>query len=117
MSSAPINVGVVGLGWWSDVLANCTEDRSFIKFTTCFSRSKEKRQKFAEDFDCEAAGSLEEMLATPGLDGVVITTPNNAHLEIVRAAAKAGNTSLSKNQSRTTSLKPSKLSESAANRG
>lgn len=90
MSSAPISVGVVGLGWWSDVLANCTEDSSFIKFTTCFSRSKEKRQKFAEDFDCEAAGSLEEMLKTPGLDGVVITTPNNAHLEIVRAAAKAG---------------------------
>jgi hypothetical protein len=32
-----------------------------------------KRAKFAAAFNCWAAGSLEEMLATPGLDGVIVT--------------------------------------------
>ncbi len=90
MAKAPIEVGVVGLGWWSDVLANCVKGSPLIRVSTCFSRSKEKRDKFASDFGCGAAGSLDEMLSTPGLSGVVITTPNNAHLDVVKAAATAG---------------------------
>lgn len=44
MSKKPVEVGVVGLGWWSDVLANCVKDSSLIKFTACFSRSAEDRK-------------------------------------------------------------------------
>jgi predicted dehydrogenase len=90
MSKKPAEIGVVGLGWWSDVLANCVKDSSLIKFTACFSRNAEKRNKFAATFNCQAADSLDTLLATPSLDGVIVTTPNNAHLEIVKAAAKAG---------------------------
>jgi predicted dehydrogenase len=90
MGGAVIDVGIIGMGWWSDVLANCVRNSPLIKITTCFSRSAEKRVKFANEFNCAAAASLEDMLATPGLKGIIVTTPNNSHFEIVKAAAAAG---------------------------
>ncbi len=33
---------------------------------------------------------MEEMLASSGLSGVIVTTPNNAHLDVVKQAAAAG---------------------------
>ena len=90
MNSDSIRLASLGLGWWSDVLADAVMRASGVNIATCFSRSKDKRNKFAEKYDCKAANSYEEILNDPKIDGIINTTPNNAHLETTSQAAAVG---------------------------
>jgi predicted dehydrogenase len=85
-----VRVGCVGMGWWSDVLADAMQRSGRLKIAACFSRNREKREKFAAKYGCLAADSYERMLSDRSIDAVVNTTPNAAHLETTRAAAAAG---------------------------
>lgn len=90
MSTDPVRVASVGLGWWSDVLADAIQRSDKVKIVKCFTRSEDKRQKFAEKYGCETASSYEEILADDSIEGIINTTPNNIHLETTRMAAEAG---------------------------
>ena len=90
MSSETVRLASLGLGWWSDELADAVGRAEGVKITTCFTRSKDKRQTFAEKYDCHAASSYEEILEDPEIDGIINTTPNNVHLETTLLAAEAG---------------------------
>jgi len=85
-----VKVASIGLGWWSDVLADAIERSGKLKIVSCFSRSAEKRNAFAKKYGCRAANSYEEVLEDENVKGVINTTPNNAHLETTLAAARAG---------------------------
>jgi predicted dehydrogenase len=50
----------------------------------------ERGQGGADQFGVEFAGDLDALLARDDLDGVVITTPTNAHRDIMVKAAQAG---------------------------
>ena len=52
MSSKPIRVASLGLGWWSDVLADGILKASDIEIATCYTRSLDKRQAFADKYNC-----------------------------------------------------------------
>jgi predicted dehydrogenase len=86
----PLVVGCVGIGWWSDVLADAMQRSRRFKIAACFSRSADKRAKFAAKYGCRAAPSYEAMLDDSSITAIVNTTPNAAHLETTRAAAAAG---------------------------
>ncbi|MBO21728.1 MAG: hypothetical protein CMM26_05035 [Rhodospirillaceae bacterium] len=91
MSSNPLRVASVGLGWWSDVLADAvgrTDGR--IEVVSCFTRSEDKRTAFAEKYNCESAARLDEILNDDSIDAIINTTPNHVHLETTAAAAEAG---------------------------
>ena len=91
MSQSPFKVASIGIGWWSDVLAEAAvRSGGRVQVVSCFTRSEDKRRAFAEKFDCRAAASLEEVLADSEVAGIVNTTPNHVHLETTRAAAQAG---------------------------
>lgn len=91
MSHIPFKVASIGIGWWSDVLADAAgRTDGQVQIVSCFTRSEDKRQAFAEKYNCRNASSLDELLADPELDGIINTTPNHVHLETTRAAAKAG---------------------------
>ncbi|MBT7953750.1 MAG: Gfo/Idh/MocA family oxidoreductase, partial [Rhodospirillaceae bacterium] len=90
MSSDTIRVASLGLGWWSDVLAEGVTNAKGIEVVSCFTRSEDKRKAFAEKFDCAYAGSYEELLADDSIDAIINTTPNNIHLETTNQAAEAG---------------------------
>ncbi len=85
-----MRVGIVGIGWWSDVLAGVIAKSDKLELRAGYSRSPDKVAKFAEEFGCEAIPSYEAMLALDDLDGVILTTPNSAHLPGTEAAAAAG---------------------------
>ena len=85
-----MKVACIGMGWWSDVLADAIQRSGKLKIVSCFSRSPEKREKFAARYGCRAARSYEEILQDRNVEGVINTTPNAAHLETTVAAAKAG---------------------------
>ena len=85
-----MRVGIVGIGWWSDVLAGVIAKTDKLDLRACYTRSEEKAAAFATKFDCEAMPSYEAMLALDDLDGVILTTPNSAHRPGTEAAAAAG---------------------------
>jgi predicted dehydrogenase len=90
MTSPPLRVAALGMGWWSDVLADAAHRSTAIEIVACFSRSADKREAFARKYGCRAAASYEEILADAAIEAIVNTTPNGAHLETTRLAAAAG---------------------------
>lgn len=87
---APLRVACVGMGWWSDVLADAIKRSGKLEIVSCFTRSETKRQAFAAKYGCEPAVSYDAVLADPRVEAIVNTTPNDVHLETTRAAAEAG---------------------------
>ena len=90
MTGKPLRVASLGLGWWSDVLADAAARTPEIELVACYTRSPDKRRAFAETYACRPAASYEEILADDSIQAIINTTPNDAHLETVRAAAAAG---------------------------
>src|SRR6202521_495156 len=90
MASEPLRVACVGMGWWSDVLADAIQRSGKLEIASCYTRSEEKRQNFAAKYRCRSAASYEALLADPGIEAIINTTPNDAHLATTSAAAAAG---------------------------
>ena len=90
MAVEPLRVASLGMGWWSDVLADAINRSGKLTITACYSRSEEKRAAFAAKYGCRAVPSYEDILADKDIEAVINTTPNGVHLETTRAAADAG---------------------------
>jgi len=87
---APLTVACIGMGWWSDVLADAMKRSGKLRIAACYSRSESKRNAFAAKYGCRAAPSYEAILSDDSIAAIVNTTPNNVHLGTTRAAARAG---------------------------
>jgi predicted dehydrogenase len=90
MTGAPVRVAALGMGWWSDVLADAVKRSNKLEIVACFTRSPEKRSAFAAKYGCRPVASYEELLADPAIEAIINTTPNNVHLETTETAARAG---------------------------
>jgi predicted dehydrogenase len=90
VENEPLRVACLGMGWWSDVLADAMQRSRKFEIAACYTRSDEKRKAFAKKYGCAAAPSYEAMLKNSGIEAIINTTPNNVHLETTRAAAQAG---------------------------
>jgi len=90
VSEAPLRVAALGLGWWSDVLADAVKRSDKLQLAACFTRAEDKRRAFAAKYGCHPAASYEEILNDASIEAIINTTPNSVHLETTRAAAEAG---------------------------
>jgi predicted dehydrogenase len=90
MADKPLRVACLGMGWWSDVLADAMKRSDRFEIVSCYTRSDEKRNAFAKKYGCTATASYDAMLKDKSIEAVINTTPNNVHLETTRAAAQAG---------------------------
>jgi predicted dehydrogenase len=90
MANEPLRVACLGMGWWSDVLADAIKRTNKIEIVSCYTRSEDKRAAFAKKYGCKPAASYEDVLKDDSIEAIINTTPNNAHLETTRAAAEAG---------------------------
>lgn len=88
--SEPLRVACIGMGWWSDVLADAIQRSAKLRILSCYTRSESKRQAFAARYGCRASPSYEAILDDSRIEAIINTTPNNVHLETTRAAASAG---------------------------
>src|SRR5882672_1453539 len=86
----PLRVACIGMGWWSDVLADAIQRSKKLNIVACFTRSEDKRKAFAAKYGCTAAPSYDTILKDRSIEAIINTTPNDAHLETTRAAAEAG---------------------------
>ncbi|MDA8228014.1 MAG: Gfo/Idh/MocA family oxidoreductase [Desulfitobacterium hafniense] len=86
----PVGIAAVGLGRWANVLADAYTRSEKVKLISCFSRTPEKREKFAERYNCEFDISLEAMLAREDIEMIIVTVPNDQHADVIEQCARAG---------------------------
>src|SRR5258708_9436783 len=87
----PLRVACIGMGWWSDVLADAIQRSKKLKIGACYTRSEDKRKTFAAKYGCTAAPNYQAILQDRSIEAIVNTTPNDSHLETTRSAPAAGN--------------------------
>ena len=80
----------MGIGWWSNVLADATAKAGAVTIVVAASRSVEKRSAFAARYRCREAASYDAVLRDSDVEAVLLTTPHTLHAEQVVAAAEAG---------------------------
>ena len=85
-----VRLGAIGTGRWGSELAEAVAKTGTSEVVSGWARRPEGREAFAAKHGARAAGSLEELLADPELEGVIITTSHQSHREMVEAAASAG---------------------------
>ena len=87
-----VRLAPVGLGRWARVLARGAQRGDVIELYSCFSRDEAKRTAFQEEFGIAARrpSSYEELLADDAVEGVIVTTPNDTHKDVIIQALEAG---------------------------
>ena len=89
--SDKIRLASVGLGRWANVLARGVQRSDLIEIHSCYSRSEDNRAEFMATHGVpKSAVSYDELLADPDVEGVVLTTPNDTHADLVIAGLEAG---------------------------
>jgi predicted dehydrogenase len=88
---APINVGVVGLGYWGPNLARNLATIPGCELTWLCDPSAEARERLGPSFPgaC-ASGELGELLEDPELDALALATPVTTHAELAVRVLGAG---------------------------
>ncbi len=91
MADNPIGVGVVGTGMAATPHAKSLQDLADIASVRgVFSRDPVKRMAFADRFGFPAAGSIDALADDPEIGAVILITPPNQRLDLVRRFAEAG---------------------------
>jgi predicted dehydrogenase len=87
-----LGTGLIGMFYTMTIQGGRNKD----KVEVVYSRTKERVEKFAKDWNIKhALTDMAEAINHPDTNVVVIGLPNNLHLEAVKLAAKAGKAILS----------------------
>ena len=81
---------ILGTGMISKFHARAVRDVPGARLVAVCSRDRSRAEMFAGEFGCAAHECLEEVLARPDVDVLVIATPSGAHMEAAVMAARAG---------------------------
>jgi len=86
-----IDAGIVGLGWWGNVLIEAVQRRSDrIRFVHGVARDPAAKQEIATRHGLALSPTLADMLADPAVQAVVLATPHSLHRAEIEAVAAAG---------------------------
>jgi predicted dehydrogenase len=91
LSKPPVRIGVVGLGYWGPNLARNFDAIEGCDLAWLCDASEPARAKLAGAFPgARASGDLDELLADPQLDAVVLATPVPTHADLATRVLAAG---------------------------
>jgi predicted dehydrogenase len=85
-----LNAAVIGLGWWGERLVKSAQGSRRIRFARGVTLEPELARDFAAEHGLALGTSLDEVLADPAIEAVVLATPHTRHRAQVEAAAAAG---------------------------
>jgi predicted dehydrogenase len=88
MTTAALNVAVIGLGWWGRIIVPLAKASSKLRVVRVADPAPAAAQ-FAASQDVPLSQSLDEVLRDPQVQGVVLCTPHTQHTEQVVRAANA----------------------------
>lgn len=86
-----VGIGIVGTGRWSRAHAAAASRSDAVEIVSCFSRSPEHRAVFREEIGIPGeADSLDALLADPAVEAVILSTPNDLHVQQALRCIEAG---------------------------
>jgi predicted dehydrogenase len=91
MSSAPVRIGVVGLGYWGPNIARNFDAIPGVELSWACDASEERREMLREGFPhVRLTRELSDLLSDPELDAVALATPVPTHGQLSTAVLQAG---------------------------
>jgi predicted dehydrogenase len=91
LTDAPLTVGVVGLGYWGPNLARNFDAMPSTVLRWCCDARAEVRDRHERQFhEARFTADLDDLLADPHLDAVVLATPVRSHAELAMRVLEAG---------------------------
>jgi predicted dehydrogenase len=91
MASAPVRIGVVGLGYWGPNLARNFAGLPGCELTWCCDDSEEARARAAVRFPgVSTTSDLRVLLEDPELDAIVLATPVPTHAALATEVLQSG---------------------------
>lgn len=84
-----LGLGIIGLGLIAEVHAQVIQEIEGCRLVAGLDTSRERALDFEKKYHCTAYTDMQEFLADPALDIVIIATPSGLHLEGALAAAQA----------------------------
>ena len=85
-----LGVGIVGTGMIAQFHATALQQVEDVRLIGVYSSTEQKRQSFADKWNCQAFASLQALFSADDLDMILIATPSGTHLDISREAAGHG---------------------------
>jgi len=85
-----IRLALFGPGGFGQERARAMQTNPYIDFVACYSPMESERLACQRDFGARAVEKENEIWDDPEIDGVVLSTPNQIHLEQTRLAAESG---------------------------
>lgn len=86
-----INAAIVGLGWWGRNIADAVQGKSArLRFVHGVTQELEATRDYAKAQGFRLSATLEEALADPAVQAVVLATPHSLHANQVVQVAHAG---------------------------
>ena len=86
-----IKAAIVGLGRWGKNLVESVQGKSArLRFTHAVVRRPAEAADFAARHALHVSTDFERLLAEPGVQAIVLTTPHSQHADQIVAAARAG---------------------------
>jgi predicted dehydrogenase len=86
----PIRLALFGPGGFGYVRSRAMASSPLVEYVACYSPFEAERQQCAKEFGVFAAPNEAAIWEDPAIDGVVLSTPNQIHLQQIRAAAESG---------------------------
>jgi UDP-N-acetylglucosamine 3-dehydrogenase len=85
-----VKVAQAGVGSHGRTIRSAVAKARNLQLVACYDINQEESQKVAEEFQCRAARSFEDLIADPQVEGVLLITPNHLHFSQVMAAFAQG---------------------------
>ena len=83
-----IKAGVVGLGWWGQLLARSVTDSKKINITAGFTRTPSNASDFITETGIKLYKEYEQLLNDKSIDAIILATPHSMHVEQIKLAAE-----------------------------
>jgi predicted dehydrogenase len=85
-----LNTAIIGLGWWGKTLVKAARDFGApINFVRGVTLEPETVRDFASEHKLAIGTSIEEVVADPAIQAVILATPHSKHRAQVEAVAAA----------------------------
>jgi predicted dehydrogenase len=85
-----VKIAQAGVGSHGRTIRSAVAKAKNLQLVGCYDVNQEESRTVAEEFQCRAARSFEELIADPEVEGVLLITPNHLHFPQVMAALAQG---------------------------
>lgn len=107
----------IGTGSLAKTVAKQLLSSGRHEIVSCYTRNPHRGEQFANNFGCDFYKTAEAAMTAPGVDGVYIVTPHNAHYRYAVMALELGKPTLVEKAFTVTSAETDELISLARERG